>query len=357
MRNTCELQAGSRVEVVDLQSAKHNGSQGIVLSAAESDNAENAYEKGRRPVRLDGGELLSLKPANLRTAAYTICSVAGKGMGVVAARDIKRGERLIAEPPLLTFDPNSEPSGVVAAVNNLPPTRRASFDSLHNAHPGMGVLGTLSTNCIEVGSRTGIFGIISRFNHSCVPNVEWNWNDNLNAETIHATRDISYGEELCASYLGMEARPGLCSSRDERSERLQASYGFVCSCPVCTLTGEELSKSDRRRRAIFDLDQEIWDAVMKANVQKRDAGGEELVQRRLQLLEEEGLDENSVRNRCMYDAYQACKYLGLHRRARTWLEDAAQHAKLFAGADSPEYERYVRMLKRPLNDPHDPCYD
>lgn len=355
-----ELQPGMRAEVVGLQSAQqHNGFQGILLSSTESDQAADAFAKGRKAMRLDSGQLLALKPANLQPVSYVMAAIAGKGMGVISTRNIKRGERIIAEPPLLVITKGSEML-TVAAVNDLPPGKRALFDGLHNAktmpfkdHPYEDILGTFSTNniCIDRdGCLSGTFVTISRFNHSCSPNVEWDWNEKLQAETVHACRDILRGEELCPSYMNIEANPGLCSPSSVRSATLKLRYGFLCCCSVCTLPGGLKADSDMRRGNIFLLGDRIITAIQEG----RNGDGERLVKERLQLLSEERLEEASNKRVCSADAYQACKHAGWHERAREWLEAAAAYALVSVGADSAVYHRYKCMLQLPLDAPFVP---
>lgn len=95
---------------------------------------------------------------------------------------------------------------------------------------------------------------------------------------------------------------------------------------------------------------------MESIQQGQHADGEGLVVTRLQLLSEEHLEEASVKRRCSYDAYQACKYAGWHDRARVWLSSSAEYALVSAGADSAAYEKTKRMLQRPIDAPHDPCH-
>lgn len=82
----------------------------------------------------------------------------------------------------------------------------------------------------------------SRINHSCVPNVQHNWNSRLGALTIHAVRDIAAGEELLTAYI----EP--CRTADHRRQALNR-YGFKCSCTACEdLTGHGKASSKRRSR-------------------------------------------------------------------------------------------------------------
>ena len=40
----------------------------------------------------------------------------------------------------------------------------------------------------------------SRFNHSCVPNAEFDWNENISASVIRTVSEIKAGEEITVNY-------------------------------------------------------------------------------------------------------------------------------------------------------------
>jgi len=75
---------------------------------------------------------------------------------------------------------------------------------------------------------TGLFGIVSLFNHSCLPNVsiEFNGIDGSSVDLV-ATRPVSPGEELCISYIDDEDL-----DVHQRQKELQ-EYGFRCECDRC----------------------------------------------------------------------------------------------------------------------------
>ncbi|CAE7497888.1 smyd5, partial [Symbiodinium microadriaticum] len=89
-----------------------------------------------------------------------------------------------------------------------------------------------------------LFDRISRLNHSCQPNVEFNltWDNSRGnvVNTITAISDISEGEEgsfvnaqlrqeLNISYLPLR----LCLAVEERRRQLLEHWEFVCRCPRC----------------------------------------------------------------------------------------------------------------------------
>ena len=48
----------------------------------------------------------------------------------------------------------------------------------------------------------------------------------------------------------------------ERRRILQDKFGFVCSCPACSATGNDLRESDERRSLLAALDSQIRDCAV-----------------------------------------------------------------------------------------------
>ena len=89
-----------------------------------------------------------------------------------------------------------------------------------------------------------VFQTATRINHSCVPNVHHSYNPVLKQMTVYAVQDIHPGEELYITYIGGDAT---YETRFERNLKLDARYGFTCSCPACSDHSQE---SDGRRELI-----------------------------------------------------------------------------------------------------------
>lgn len=210
-----------------------------------------------------------------------------KGLGVFATSLIPRGTRIFSERPLLGIRYDQSSGDVYPAFRSLSvndrgkllslsghrtrnigalrwsyvvwytllegwqnlvgrkgwirPTRRSLVE--HNT-----LLNIFRTNnfALNAGSKMSqaIFPRIARLNHSCVPNVQGGFNDEVGKLHVHALRDINAGTELTLSYLddgGM--------LRAERAEKLE-TYGFDCGCAICngeTVLGQE---SEARREKI-----------------------------------------------------------------------------------------------------------
>jgi len=106
-----------------------------------------------------------------------------------------------------------------------------------------------------------LFPRISRFNHSCLPNL------------LHSTSFSTFAMSLIAIYpippstpLSIEYTSGLLQlTRDERRAILKKLFNFTCSCDCCSLDGEALIASDTRRTKIGQLVKEIREIGLQGN--------------------------------------------------------------------------------------------
>ena len=57
---------------------------------------------------------------------------------------------------------------------------------------------------------------------------------------------LCLGEELVVSYLGTDH----FQLREERRDVLRTVWGFDCTCPLCSLTGEHLQQNEKLRKHI-----------------------------------------------------------------------------------------------------------
>lgn len=198
------------------------------------------------------------------------------GLTAFAVRDIKCGERLVAEEPLVWWTIRPEETvttaGIDALVNALDPTDREDYYSLcqnamhgsektaygiwlSNAYPTDSPMEAAQNKLAGVveNAKTGaVYAVCCRFNHSCTPNGHCAWNPRIDRQTIHALRDITRGEQITVCYL-----PELGMARCERQQRLLDDFGFDCACDACKLQGEALVQSDKRRTRIGQLSNKV----------------------------------------------------------------------------------------------------
>ena len=217
-----------------------------------------------------------------RPDLYEVRSTPDMGQGVFAKRNIKCGELIFSERPLLvapTWLGGGTRTGDVArkfakytpdqvrqvlifefekvldtAVQRMGEKGKASFMSLFNSHtadgsgPLFGIMRTNSFGCNELSDDGpfiygGVCNIASRINHryvpishmnckasyavhSCMPNVNVKFKATSFSFQFSAVRNIKAGEQLFCSYCGLDR------TKAERQTDL-APYGFSCSCPAC----------------------------------------------------------------------------------------------------------------------------
>ena len=189
---------------------------------------------------------------------YEIRPISRKEKGLVARSDIAKGTRILDEEPLfaLASVASSLDSPVISKVKTLPKDQQRRYLSLHNNNKGKNIFaGIFRTNALPCGPDSivgAVYPKICLINHACDPNSHHSWNSSRGRETIHATRDIKVGEEITISYGKDE------TSADRRAE-LRSSFGFDCSCSVCSLSPSEMQLSDSLRRRIEQLDEAIGD--------------------------------------------------------------------------------------------------
>ncbi|KAF8798846.1 SET domain-containing protein [Phlegmacium glaucopus] len=206
------------------------------------------------PLRL--GSPWQIEENNEDHNIFTVVDIAGKGKGLVAARDIKQGELVIREGPLFVVPRHikSSPSDLIAGkVKKLGRKERKAFLSLSYAnfpshlnpqvYPEEVALAIFSTNAVAAGDdEVGIFPRMARLNHGCASafNVVYTWRESEKALFLFALRDIHKGDELLTTYTTTR------KPRDERRAFLSKQYGFNCTCAVCALP-EPLSKASDQR--------------------------------------------------------------------------------------------------------------
>ncbi|KZV74907.1 SET domain-containing protein [Peniophora sp. CONT] len=208
---------------------------------------------------------------------YKVRAVEGRGLGVFATENIKAGDLILAERPLLikrAADYAYGRSGLSQEemlrasfvhleknmeylCSRMSPEALKSFKSLYNSHQtdGSGPLtGILRTNGFGLGindptaqaddttkgAYTCVGAVASRFNHNCSPSASYNFNVPSFSMEIHAVRPIAKGEEITVAYTTL-AVPAATRQVDLKP------YGFACSCPAC----KDPATSDKERARVL----------------------------------------------------------------------------------------------------------
>ena len=136
-----------------------------------------------------------------------------------------------------------------AAFQELNPSEKVQFLSLRDnaSAPLTHMSQACAENSFALSSNPpshGLFLLLSRFNHSCLPNSKV---PTTSEEIIasFATRDIFAGEEITFCYnTDFE-----CRTRHERHHALR----FICDCKACLIGTPFQQLSDLRRRLVRGL--------------------------------------------------------------------------------------------------------
>jgi len=180
--------------------------------------------------------------------------VPGKGLGLVATRNINQGEVILSEDPLLFI--NNDDNEILKSLNsqfeNLSAENKKKVICLCDPDPegeeDQKIRRIFTVNRIQANHANGsaLYPTIPRINHSCSPSVVWSWkNGNTRRKEVRALHSIKEGEELCSNYIDdVETN---YNTKDARQACL-AKWNFVCSCPVCSLPEDKLRENDAVRR-------------------------------------------------------------------------------------------------------------
>jgi len=277
---------------------------------------------------------------------FEIKSIPGKGLAVVARINIVRGTRILCEKPLFKFrilePPTLMEKLIAVELKKLAPVEQRQYLSLHNNFPGKHPFsGTFKTNALPCGpdaTLAGVYPTICRINHSCTPNSKNTWNEETGFETIHATHFIRAGDEITIAY-------NISHPHNIRRAQLRSTFGFDCTCALCTRLLPELQASDARRRRMEELDQAIGNPLRAELRPEESLTNCHIL---VQLIEQEyGTSTHALVARAYYDAFQICILHGDQARARIFAENAYKTWLICEGEDSPD----VRQTKAYSLDP------
>lgn len=173
-------------------------------------------------------------------------AIPGKGNGLVAIQDIKRGTRIMDEYAVIIGEPDKEI--IYAKYCQLEQGAKDEFLQLHHVQKNNFkdndlksiVLDIFNTNCWYYPGGAAVYLQQSLLNHSCTPNTEVYMYGTMGRQSVQVLRDISSGEELTTSYLEHVLIPAY--------KRDLSTWGFVCQCDAC-----HSNSSDRARSKIHNL--------------------------------------------------------------------------------------------------------
>ncbi|KAF8526513.1 hypothetical protein BU17DRAFT_40324 [Hysterangium stoloniferum] len=224
----------------------------------------------------------SLKDINtVLNRPYVSQSIPGRGVGLFATRTLHRGDKIFSHTPLLivhrttfsTLEDSVRFEMQNRAVDLLPDPSRELYLELYGQFGGDRVNDILFTNSFQVYfgedgvEHNAILPEAARTNHDCRPNAHYYFDENTLTHHVVASRTIHTGEELSLSYTDMML------PRAERQAAIQFSWGFECTCSLCSLPEALIHESDKRLKLISKLEALLddWSDGTTATPQMADA--------------------------------------------------------------------------------------
>ena len=186
-----------------------------------------------------------------------VTEIPGRGRGLIAAKDIKKGELIFIDKPLIEVDKTkfladtaAESFLILKKIENLPSEAKLQFYRLKGSDNKsyedlkssqgelMGPVDVFLRNAAVKNLSFYLYLNIALLNHSCAPNADSGHllemddaEKPYNRKEIRAIKDISKGEEITRSYL--EEVHHLFSSRQDRKMFIKEKFTFNCNCDVC----------------------------------------------------------------------------------------------------------------------------
>lgn len=208
-----------------------------------------------------------------------------EGYGCVASRDIYKNTLVHAEEPFIT---GPQIDQAIDCHNNgthgslmddkeylkkqcgKSDEEIESFWQLHDQYTDRytdntqkrlwGIISSNSFSNHEKNYAKRLYLTTSRFNHSCSPNLGYDFDDwNIRLYTL---RDIKAGEVLCISYSDVI----YFFPRETRRYYLLGEHGFDCACTSCNAIGSTVSDKNRRtlKRIAIDLKHRVGSTLYSA---------------------------------------------------------------------------------------------
>jgi len=225
----------------------------------------------------------SLSENDPRDPPFVVASIPGRGMGLIANRTIERGDLIKAHAGIAIFHNDcvdksfsdytalKEPL-MKLSVNQLPPTTRGLFLSMaaHNESEEP-YIEKIYTNTFgeDFGDEEHSLVVpeTARLNHDCRPNAMYYFDRKTLTHYTHASRTIYAGEEITITYIDP------LQTRLRRRAAIKRSWGFDCSCSLCSAEAQFIRESNRRVVEINKLTRILNQVVSQNETERGEARG------------------------------------------------------------------------------------
>ena len=197
-----------------------------------------------------------------------VTEIPGKGRGVVSAKDIKIGEQIFIDKPVIEevnaakwqANKETEVMLLMKKIENLPSEARLQFyllkgdggksfeDLQKNYNANVGEIGATvdlffkNARIVDHVMTFSLYLNMALVNHSCAPNADVGKllekdedGKQYNRIEIRAIKDISKGEEITFSYLNILTS----GSTEARKRYIKEEHNFVCHCDACSFPNRD----------------------------------------------------------------------------------------------------------------------
>ncbi|ORY06529.1 hypothetical protein BCR34DRAFT_590600 [Clohesyomyces aquaticus] len=223
---------------------------------------------------------------NTFSGAWYTRELPGKGMGMMAKKQLNFGDRVTAYTPALIAHLEQELSTLERekyfriAISQLPRPLQDRFLKLATVYgdPRIKVQDVVKANTFQLHAggqdHLAVFPETARLNHACAPNAQYVLDPVHLTHTVAATRPIEPDEEITISYTSP------LEPTDMRQRHLSDGFHFTCSCPRCIAR----DKSDATLQRMMDMQKVLndWQPTSMASPK--------LAEKMLQLYRDEGLE-------------------------------------------------------------------
>jgi len=282
-------------------------------------------------------------PVPIDSDSFIIYQTEDAGMSIRATKAYKCGDLIMQESAAMRI-PNSQAASSKEAAdvlhqeacqrsfNSLHPATKAAFLELSSCRENddhKTPHGIYDTNAYRLGDHNlgGLFLTLARMNHSCTPNVNHYWREDLQQTLIFACRAINVGEEMTTIY-----GPSDFMDTKSRREYLNERFAFICQCRMCT---EGNAKGgDDRIEMIRSLQEDI---ALSSSLTGKDSGVKALssIKNCLQLMKDSGLGAGVFTKSTLHQGYIYSLAAGDKQGARSFLVDELKAVQDSEGRDCP----------------------
>lgn len=301
-----------------------------------------------------------LSENDCREPPFYVAAIPGRGMGVIANRTIERGDLIMAVAGVAIYHndcvdkdfddylPHKE-ALMKLSVDQLPAPTRELFLSMaaHNESAEL-YIEKIYTNTFgeDFGDEEHSLVVpeTARMNHDCRPNAMYYFDRNRLVHYTHASRRIYAGEEITITYIDP------LQTRSARRAAIKRSWGFDCSCSLCSAGNDHIRESNRRILEINKVTKILKEVVSQNEtdrkaVRQHVSGASEMADLLISLYDQERLHAS------ISDGYRlaALVYssLGNEWRAVKWAMRAVDTGLIHDGPDDQNILDMRRLLLAP----------